>query len=208
MKEVIKMNEFLDYYDEDGNFLGTATRDEVHEKGLWHNTVHCWLYTKDGKLMFQIRASRGTFYTTASGHVMAGETISEAFHREIKEEIGLELDTINATFVNIVPWKMDKIKNNKLIKDRAKANVYINLYDGDLKDFHFNPDEVLGIGIVDTKEVLQLFNDKVQAIKATIVENDKIYDKMVTKEDFLVQEHETLIEKYGSIINKVIEVTK
>lgn len=202
------MNELLDYYDEEGNFLGTTTYEEVHEKGLWHNTVHCWLYTKDAKLMFQIRASKGTFYTTASGHVDAGETIPQAFHREIKEEIGLNLDTKDATFVAIVPWRMDKEKNGKLIKDRAKANVYINLYDGDLDDFKFDPKEVSGIGIVDTKETLDLFNDKVSSIKATIVENDKIYEKQVTKEDFLCNEHETLIEKYGAIINKVIEVTK
>lgn len=202
------MKEYLDFYDEEGNFLGTKTYDEIHENGLWHNTVHCWLYTSDGKLMFQIRAGRGTFYTTASGHVKAGETIPQAFHREVKEEIGLELDTKDAQFVAIVPWRMDKEKNGILIKDRAKANVYINLYDGELDKFKFDPEEVLGIGIVDTKETLDLFNDKVESIKATIVENDKIYEKQVTKEDFLLQEHETLIDKYGAIINKVIEVTE
>lgn len=202
------MNEFLDYYDEEGNFLGTASYDEVHEKGLWHNTVHCWLYTKDGKLMFQIRASKGTFYTTASGHVIAGETIPQAFHREIKEEIGLNLDTKDATFVAIVPWRMDKEKKGKLIKDRAKSNVYINLYEGNLDDFTFDPNEVSGIGIVDTKETLDLFNNKVDTIKATIVENDKTYEKDIAREDFLCEEHETLIDKYGAIINKVIEVTK
>lgn len=201
------MKEYLDYYDEEGKYLGTATYDEIHEKGLWHNTVHCWLYTSDGKIMFQIRASRGTFYTTASGHVVAGETIEDAFHREIKEEIGLELDTKEATFVSIVPWVLDKEKDGKLIKDRAKANVYVNLYDGELNKFKFDPSEVLGIGIVDTKETLDLFKDKVKTINATIIENERIYEKQVSKEDFLLQEHETLVDKYGAIINKVIELT-
>lgn len=158
--------------------------------------------------MFQIRGSKGTFYTPASGHVDAGETIPQAFHREIKEEIGLNLDTKDATFVAIVPWRMDKEKNGKLIKDRAKTNVYINLYEGNLDDFTFDPNEVSGIGIVDTKETLDLFNNKVDTIKATIVENDKTYEKDITREDFLCNEHETLIDKYGAIINKVIEVTK
>ena len=114
----------------------------------------------------------------------------------------------DATFVAIVPWRMDKEKNGKLIKDRAKANVYINLYEGNLDDFTFDPNEVSGIGIVDTKETLDLFNNKVDTIKATIVENDKTYEKDITREDFLCNEHETLIDKYGAIINKVIEVTK
>ena len=202
------MNEFLDYYDEEGNLLGTTTYDEVHEKGYWHNTVHCWLYTNDGKLMFQVRANRGTFYTTASGHVKAGETIPQAFHREIKEEIGLNLDTQGATFVDIVPWQMDKIKDGKEWHDRAKANVYINLYEGDYSAFNMDPEEVSGIGVVSAEETLDLFNDKVESIEATIIKNDKTYTKQVTKADFLCNDHETLLGKYGAIINKVIEVTK
>ena len=47
--------EYLDYYDEEGNYLGCETREEVHKRGLWHNTVHNWLYTEDGKVIFQIR---------------------------------------------------------------------------------------------------------------------------------------------------------
>ena len=38
--------EKLDIYDEKGNFIGTEERNVVHEKGLWHKTVHCWLYDR------------------------------------------------------------------------------------------------------------------------------------------------------------------
>lgn len=203
------MNEFLDYYDEEGNFLGTLSRDEIHQKGLWHNTVHCWLYTKEGNLMFQIRKDTNTFYTTASGHVSAGETIKEAFKREIKEEIGLDLDTQNATLVDIVTWKMDKVKKDgSVMKDRAKANVYINLYEGNNKDFNFDTEEVLGIASVNASDTLKLFNGELDSIEATIIENNNVTKRLVTKEDFLLNEGETLIGKYGAIINKVIEQTK
>lgn len=82
--------EYLDIYDEDKNYLGKELRSVVHEKGLWHNTVHCWLYDKEGNIYFQIRKDEKTLYTTASGHVSAGETIKEAFGREVKEEIGIK----------------------------------------------------------------------------------------------------------------------
>ena len=124
--------EYLDYYDEDWNYLGYKSRDEVHKEGLWHNTVHCWLYEKDGSIYFQIRSDSHKFYTTASGHVLKGETIKEAFRREIKEEIGLDIDSSDATLVNIDVWKMDKLKNAVLIKDRAKANIYIDLFEGNI----------------------------------------------------------------------------
>ena len=58
-------------------------------------------------------------YTTASGHLRAGETINEGFHREIKEEIGCSIDTSDAKFIKMEPYKMDKIKNGKPFKDRA-----------------------------------------------------------------------------------------
>ena len=94
------------------------------------------------------------------------------------------------------------------MKDRAKANVYINLYNGNNKDFNFDPEEVLGIASVNAIEVLKLFNDEIDTMKATIIENNNITKKQISKEDFLLNEGETLIGKYGAIINKVIEQTK
>lgn len=45
--------EYLDYYDENDNYLGYETREVVHSKGLWHKTLHNWLYTKYGDVIFQ-----------------------------------------------------------------------------------------------------------------------------------------------------------
>ena len=161
--------EYLDYYDEDGNYLGYKSRDEVHKEGLWHNTVHCWLYEKDGSIYFQIRSDSHKFYTTASGHVLKGETIKEAFRREIKEEIGLDIDSSDATLVCINVWKMDKLKNDVLIKDRAKANIYIDLFEGNINSFNFDPKEVLGVVKVKAAEALNLFRSGSGKIKAEII---------------------------------------
>ena len=204
--------EYLDYYDEDGNYLGYKSRDEVHKEGLWHNTVHCWLYENDGSIYFQIRSDSHKFYTTASGHVLKGETIKEAFRREIKEEIGLDIDSSDATLVSINVWKMDKLKNAVLIKDRAKANVYVDLFEGDLDSFKFGPNEVLGVVKVKAAEALNLFRSGCGKIKAEIIttkDNKNIKEnKMVSIDDFLVMEHETTYDKYKDVLNKVIEITK
>lgn len=204
--------EYLDYYDEDGNYLGYKSRDEVHKEGLWHNTVHCWLYEMDGSVYFQIRKDSGKFYTTASGHVLKGETIKDAFRREINEEIGLDIDSSDATLVDIVPWHMDKIKNGSLFKDRAKANVYVDLFEGDLDSFKFDPNEVLGVVKVKAKDALNLFKNGKGEIEAEIIttkdnKNVKI-SKLVSIDDFLVMEHETTYDKYKDVLNKVIEITK
>ena len=145
--------EKLDIYNENGEFIGTEERDAVHEKGLWHKTVHCWLYDKEGNVFFQKRKDRGTLYTTASGHLSAGESVTEAFQREIKEEIGLNIDANDATLVNVVPFKLDRVKSDgSIFKDRAFANVYVDLYEGNYQDFTMDPNEVTAIVIVNAKE--------------------------------------------------------
>lgn len=53
--------EYLDTYDEQGNFIKKEDRKIVHELGLWHNTVHCWLYDKLGNIYFQIRSDEKNF---------------------------------------------------------------------------------------------------------------------------------------------------
>lgn len=203
--------EYLDYYDEAGNYLGYKTREEVHKEGLWHNTIHCWLYDNEKNVYFQIRKDSNTFYTTASGHVLKGETIKEAFQREIKEEIGLKIDSSDATLVGIVPFKMDKEKSDGTIfKDRAKANVYIDLFEGTIKDLDFDEEEVLGLVKVSAKETLELFKKGEGKIKATLIkpENGKniAKEEVVDFQQFLVNKGETALGKYGAILEKIIEI--
>lgn len=201
--------EYLDIYDEQGNFLGTEERSVVHTKGLWHKTVHCWLYDKEGNIFFQRRADRGTLYTTSSGHLSAGESVTEAFQREIKEEIGLDIDASDATHVNVVPFQMDRIKEDgSVFRDRAFANVYVDLYEGDYKDFHMDESEVSGIVIVNAKDALELFQkEEGTLLGKEISVNNEVTEREIRLTEFLVNDGETLIEKYGDVLRKIIELT-
>ena len=204
--------EYLDIYDENKNYLGRETRDNVHKNALWHNTVHCWLYDNKGNIYFQIRSDLKTFYTTASGHVLKGESIKEAFAREIKEEIGLDIDYDKAELVNIVIWKMDKENlDGTFFRDRAFANVYIYCYDDeDYHKFKFD-NELEGLVKVNAKDALELFRNEEGKIPAEIIikkrsENVKI-SRDVDFSEFLVNKHETALNKYGFILDKIIEIT-
>ena len=201
--------EYLDIYDEQGTFLGTEERGVVHTKGLWHKTVHCWLYDKEGNIFFQRRADRGTLYTTSSGHLSAGESVTEAFQREIKEEIGLDIDASGATHVNVVPFQMDRIKEDgSVFRDRAFANVYGDLYEGDYKDFHMDESEVSGIVIVNAKDALELFQkEEGTLLGKEISANNEVTEREIRLTEFLVNDGETFIEKYGDVLRKIIELT-
>lgn len=204
--------ELLDIYDEKGNPIGTADRDVVHRDALWHKTVHCWLYDKSGNVFFQIRKDAGKLYTTASGHLRAGETIQEGFAREIGEEIGVFIDASDATLVNIVPFVMDKpMKDGSVFRDRAFANVYVDLYEGNYEDFCLDPEEVSGLVLVNAKETLSLLEEEHGSIMGTVITNEnnsiQIQKREINFSEFLVNAHETAIGKYGDILKKVIELT-
>lgn len=202
--------EQLDIYDETGKFLGVEDRNVVHEKGLWHKTVHCWLYDSYGRVFFQRRADRGTLYTTASGHLMAGETVQDGFHREIFEEIGIQIDSSDASLVGVVPFRMDKIKKDgSSFHDRAFANVYVDLYEGSFSDFHLDTNEVSSLVLVSAVDALSLFEKGKGSISGIEIDS---HNQAVTKDisfsEFLVNDGETAIEKYGDILRKIINITK
>ena len=99
--------EYLDIYDENGILLGKEKRNIVHRDALWHKTVHCWLYDKEGYVYFQIRKDEGTLYTTASGSIQSGEIVEQGFAREIFEEIG---------------YKVNKLDEFKFILDKERSD--------------------------------------------------------------------------------------
>lgn len=197
--------EYLDIYDENRAYLGKEERSKVHEIGAWHKTVHCWLYDSLGNVYFQIRSDKKKGYTTASGHLQAGETINDAFKREIREEIGLDIDTSKLKFIKEVTWIMDKEEKN--YHDHAWANVCICLYEGNDNDFDFSNDEVDGIIKCNAKDALELFECNVSNIDATIIK-DVTEKQKITIDDFVVMENETVLTKYGFILKAIIEEVK
>lgn len=195
--------ELLDVYNEKHEMIGTYPRDEVHEKGMWHNTIHCWLYDNEGNVYFQVRSDADKLYTTASGHVQTGETLKEAFGREVKEEIGLNVDYEEAELLNVVTWKMDKEKKGKVIKDRAFANIYLlNISDNEL-EFNFIDHEVIGVAKINASDTLRLFNDELSQIEGIYFSEDKKESHTFEKKDFLLMPGETLIGKYGYILEAI-----
>jgi isopentenyldiphosphate isomerase len=88
-------DELIDVYDDDARPLGTVERSVAHRDGLWHRALHCWLVTSDGALLAQRRAAEvrdwpGLLDISAAGHLLAGESWSDAL-REVEEELGLTL---------------------------------------------------------------------------------------------------------------------
>ncbi|MEP4078757.1 16S rRNA (adenine(1518)-N(6)/adenine(1519)-N(6))-dimethyltransferase RsmA [Haloferula sp.] len=90
-----KGEELFDVVDAEDQVTGTATRAEVHEKGMLHRAVHIFAINRRGDLLLQKRsrlkdAHPGVWDSSVSGHLDAGEDYLDAARREMGEEMGIE----------------------------------------------------------------------------------------------------------------------
>ena len=90
--------EIFPIVDEAGNVIGSATRGECHGGSkLLHPVVHFHLFDKEGRLYLQKRPEwkdiqPGKWDTAVGGHVDFGESVLDALRREVREELGLEVE--------------------------------------------------------------------------------------------------------------------
>lgn len=92
--------EIFPVVDEEGNVVGRATRGECHSGSmLLHPVVHLHLFDPEGRLYIQRRPEwkdiqPGKWDTAVGGHVDFGESVEAALTREVREELGLNLETL------------------------------------------------------------------------------------------------------------------
>jgi isopentenyldiphosphate isomerase len=95
-KKMEQNEEFLDVVSEGGKTVRSLPRSEIHgNPSFIHKVVHVLVFNSRGELLLQKRSMNktvapGKWDTSVGGHVNAGETLEEALHREMEEELGLK----------------------------------------------------------------------------------------------------------------------
>ncbi|MBM3303595.1 MAG: NUDIX domain-containing protein [Candidatus Aenigmarchaeota archaeon] len=92
-------DEIFDVVDDNDNVVGTATRKEVHARGLIHRSVLFFLLDRKGRVFVSQRTATKEFFPeywsiVFGGHLHSGETYEQAVARESEEELGLKLKPI------------------------------------------------------------------------------------------------------------------
>ncbi len=123
------MEEYIDVVTNEGAPTGIRElKSVIHQKGLYHHTVHIWYYTKDREILLAQRSAKKTICpllwdVSVAGHIDAGETPQIAAIRETKEEIGLELSEQDLHAVGIFEC-FQKYENG--IIDNEFHNTFIS----------------------------------------------------------------------------------
>ncbi|MDN7243065.1 NUDIX domain-containing protein [Planococcus sp. N028] len=155
--------------DEKGVSLGIAPREEVHKRGYWHETFHCWIVSKKaGKdtIHLQLRSKEKKDFPdlldiTAAGHLLAGETIEDGI-REIEEELGVAV-----SFEELIPLGVikDQIHQTDLL-DNERCHVFLYKATENIDArYELQKEEVAGIVTVD----FQRFYDLCQRLEMEIL---------------------------------------
>ncbi len=129
------MKEYVILVDENDTPIGQAEKLEVHRKGLLHRAFSIFVFSPDfKKLLIQQRNpdkyhSGGLWANTTCSHPRPGETLEQATHRRLQEEMGFDTDLTHAGFF-IYRVELD----NGLIEHELD-HLFVGNYDGPV-----NPD--------------------------------------------------------------------
>lgn len=153
--------ENIDIVDEFGNKTGEIkSREEVHEKGLLHKTVHIFVINSKKNILMQRRSlekktNPNKWTTSASGHLSAGDESRIGAIRELYEEIGVEVKEEELEYLFTVH---EEAKHKNLI-DREIVDVYLVKRDMELKDFKLQREEVSDVKWVALEDFKKLIKD-------------------------------------------------
>lgn len=83
--------------DEQDNEVGSMEKLRAHKEGLLHRAFSVFIFNSEKELLLQRRAkdkyhSGGLWTNSCCSHPLLGETILEAAHRRVKEELGMSVE--------------------------------------------------------------------------------------------------------------------
>jgi isopentenyl-diphosphate delta-isomerase len=156
--------ELFDVLDENGNITGIRkTKKEIHERGLWHQSVHIWIYNSKGEILLQKKSKNkdswsGMWDISVAGHISAGETPEHAVIREAEEELGIKVSLSQLKKLGI--RKSERDFNEINFHNKGFDYVYLLKFDGNIKKLKLNGKEVEKVKFFSPKQLEKELNDK------------------------------------------------
>ena len=158
--------EFLEVYSPEGTKTGQKkSKSEIHRKGLFHSTVHLWIFTEEGNILIQKRSKKkelnpGVWDVSVAGHIKFNENIKKAVKRETLEETGININTKDLLkigvyrSINIHPTAIDKEFFHTYILKIDKNSIDLDYKNNEVDDLKF-------ISIEEMESLIKKENNKI-----------------------------------------------
>lgn len=160
------MGELIDVLNEKGAYTGKIeTREICYKEGLWHKAVAVFIVNSKDQILLQKRSANKKMWPnmwdiTAGGHVIAGEFGFQTIIREVKEELGIDLDKNDMTFIG------SAVSSN--IKGENISNLFNEFYivnkDVDETKLKLQEEEVSEVKWVDKNEIIERIKNNYEGI--------------------------------------------
>jgi isopentenyl-diphosphate delta-isomerase len=139
--------EYVILVDEQDQALGLMEKMEAHEKGVLHRAFSVFVFNDKGELMLQQRAldkyhSGGLWTNTCCSHPRDGESVEDAAHRRLQEEMGFDCN-LEKKFHFIYKRELDKG-----LTEHELDHVFFGVYNDAP---NINTDEVASYKFVDMR---------------------------------------------------------
>ena len=138
--------ELLEIYSSSGKKTGKkATKSYIHKKGLFHATVHVWIFSEKGNVLIQKRSTKkklnpGVWDVSVAGHIGYKEDIKAAAIRETFEETGIDINAEDLSeigvykSVNIYPKTIDKEFHHTYLLKINEDKINLNYKNDEVDD--------------------------------------------------------------------------
>ena len=135
--------------DKNDNQTGTEEKMKAHEQGQLHRAFSIFIFNPEGKMLLQQRAkikyhSGGLWTNACCSHPRDKETLNQAVHRRLVEEMGFDCD-LKEKYYFIYKAKLDHG-----LTEHELDHVFIGTYEGKIKP---NPEEVESFEWVTVEEL-------------------------------------------------------
>ena len=146
--------------DESGNVCGVKDRQEVHQQGILHSAVQCWVMNSKGEVLIQRRAatkdkSAGKWDVSFGGHcVKTTEDQNILLNNVIKEgreELGLNINPEDLIKLGEVRYTSQENKNRELLGIfliKVSDSQTFVFEDGEVSEIRWIAPEVLSDNIL------------------------------------------------------------
>jgi len=141
--------EYVILVDENDQEIGSMEKQEAHEKGLLHRAFSVFVFNENKELLLQQRAltkyhSAGLWTNTCCSHPRIGETIEQAAHRRLTEEMGFDCELITKTSF------IYKTAFENGLTEHEFDHVLVGNFNGEIS---FNPTEVKNFKWINLEEL-------------------------------------------------------
>jgi isopentenyldiphosphate isomerase len=117
------LNELLPEVDEEGRVIGQVTRGRAHagkDSKPLHPVVHLHLFNPKGELYLQHRPTwkdiqPDKWDTAVGGHIDFGEDVMSALKREVREELGLDIENSCIQIIPITKYVFNGLLERELV---------------------------------------------------------------------------------------------